>query len=239
MAVEALAEQGDLFLQNGDYTRSRAAVVRAEELRGGRLPDVIQTRLDRIRADALAAVGALQQAVQRCNAALSLAEDLDLQQAQVRLRLRLLIRLQMRQLDEATALAWHARAQHQGDMRLGFAVENTLILAEIGLLQSNLTSCHAYSAMQNRRWKTPSPHLTPALATPSTRSRHHPGDSDTARTSSLRSALLKSRTFIDANEARWWMEAGHSERAQRSLEPLLQDRDLPEHLSIEAQRSWR
>ena len=112
VAVEALAEQGDLFLQVGDHSRSRASVVRAEELRGGRLPDVIQTRLDRIRADALAASGKLQLTVQRCNAALSLAEDLDLQQAQVRLRLRLAwVRLQMRQLDEATS-PWHGTHAH-------------------------------------------------------------------------------------------------------------------------------
>ena len=175
VAVEALAEQGDLFLQNGDYTRSRAAVVRAEELRGGRQPDVIQTRLDRIRADALAAVGALQQTVQRCNAALSLAEDLDLQQAQVRLRLRLgWVRLQMRQLDVATNFAGHARAQHPGDMRLGKGRElinfgrNRPTSVQPDRMSTLTSTCRTGVG------RSPSPHLAPALATPSTRARHHP-----------------------------------------------------------------
>jgi serine/threonine protein kinase/tetratricopeptide (TPR) repeat protein len=238
VAVAALAEQGDLFLQRGDHARARAAVVRAEELRGARRPDFIQSRMDRIRADALAQAGALEAAVQRCNAALALAEELDLQRSQARIKLRLSsIRLAMRQLEEANELAWQARSQHRGDLRLNFAVETTLVLAEIGLLCSNLTACRrllsqAESALSDR----PSPilrlrwlRLRLALAT--TR-----GDTDAARSVLARAEELDTQNpWWQLAEARWWIDQGRHDRARERIRAVVSEPRSPSVLQVDAE----
>ena len=105
----------------------------------------------------------------------------------------------------------------------GLAVENTLILAEISLLQSNFTSCrrllrHAEQALEDRprpllrlHWQR----LRLAMATIR-------GDSDTARTLIAEVGTPEVRNghwFI--TEARWWMEAGQSERAQQIVGTLV------------------